>query len=339
MNEWPTFVRTGTPPCSRITSGTAREQIRLCRIVAPGLVRSVAAASTAVVVEPDSPAPVSSTTNTRSASPSNARPRSKPPATTRARTSRWLAGCNGSAGWFGNVPSSSRVHHLELDRLQPLEHRRDDEPAHPVGGVGDHTQRPQRRLIDERHDVVDERGEQVLFTTPTGSPPGAGAWPSSTAAAVALISANPESAPTGRAPPRQSLIPLYCGRVVRSGEDRAGAVELAGREVEQVRGRQPEVDDVDALGEHPAGEGVDELGSRRPHVPGDEDLVGSGEAGEGDPDGVGDVGVELIGHRAADVVRLDDLIESCIAAGQANGGSGARESFRRQLAIDLVAVP
>ena len=62
-----------------------------------------------------------------------------------------------------------RVHHLELDRLQPFEHRRDDEPAHPVGGVGDDTQRPQRRLIDERHDMVDERGEQITFPTLTGS--------------------------------------------------------------------------------------------------------------------------------------------------------------------------
>ena len=36
MNEWPTRVRTGVPPCSRMTSGTAFEQIRLCRMVAPG---------------------------------------------------------------------------------------------------------------------------------------------------------------------------------------------------------------------------------------------------------------------------------------------------------------
>ena len=107
MNECPTLVRTGLPPSSVTTSGTAFEQIRLCKIVAPGCCRSVAAASSAVVVEPLSPLPASSTTNTRSASPSKARPRSNPPATTRARRSRWLAGCSGSAGWFGNVPSSS----------------------------------------------------------------------------------------------------------------------------------------------------------------------------------------------------------------------------------------
>ena len=32
MYEWPTLVRTGMPPSSATTSGTAREQIRLCRI-------------------------------------------------------------------------------------------------------------------------------------------------------------------------------------------------------------------------------------------------------------------------------------------------------------------
>ena len=46
------MVRTGMPPCSRITSGTAREQIRLYSMVAPGSVRSTAAARSAVVVEP-----------------------------------------------------------------------------------------------------------------------------------------------------------------------------------------------------------------------------------------------------------------------------------------------
>jgi len=76
----------------------ALEQMRLCRIVAPGWARSVTADRIAVVVEPDRPVPVSSTTNTRSASPSNARPMSKPPDTTRALRSCWLAGCSGSAG-------------------------------------------------------------------------------------------------------------------------------------------------------------------------------------------------------------------------------------------------
>ena len=36
MNEWPTRVRTGLPPCSVMISGTAREVIRLWMIAAPG---------------------------------------------------------------------------------------------------------------------------------------------------------------------------------------------------------------------------------------------------------------------------------------------------------------
>ncbi len=39
---------------------------------------------------------------------------------------------------------------------------------------------------------------------------GSGPSPASTAVAMALMSAKPVSAPTGRAPDRQSLTPLYC---------------------------------------------------------------------------------------------------------------------------------
>ena len=48
-------------------SGTAREQIILCKIVAPGWVRNIAAANIAVVVLPEIPLPSSSTTKTLSA--------------------------------------------------------------------------------------------------------------------------------------------------------------------------------------------------------------------------------------------------------------------------------
>ena len=64
------------------------------------------------------------------------------------------------------------VHHLELDLRQALEHGRHDEPAHPVGRVGDDPQRPQRRRVDERQDVVDELGQQVGL--PAAPRPGGG---------------------------------------------------------------------------------------------------------------------------------------------------------------------
>ena len=79
-------------------------------------------------------------------------------------------------------------------------------------------------------------------------------------------------------------------------------------EVQEVGRRQTEVGDVDALGAHALGEGRGELHARSPHVAGHQDLGGAGEAGEGAPDGPAHVGVELVGHRATDVVGLEDLV-------------------------------
>ncbi|CAB4801666.1 unannotated protein [freshwater metagenome] len=67
-------------------------------MVAPGLLRNMLVAKIPVVVEPESPRPSSSVTNTRSASPSKAKPISNPPEETRACKSRWFAACKGSAG-------------------------------------------------------------------------------------------------------------------------------------------------------------------------------------------------------------------------------------------------
>ena len=92
---------------SMMTSGTAREQIRLCSTIWPGFFLSMTSATIAVVNEPDTSCPLSSTRNTRSASPSNARPTSAPVARTRACRSTRFSGWMGSAGWFGKVPSSS----------------------------------------------------------------------------------------------------------------------------------------------------------------------------------------------------------------------------------------
>ena len=50
--------------------------------------------------------------------------------------------------------------------------------------------------------------------------------------------------------------------------------------------------------------------SGRAHVAGHKHLGGGGVAGERDTEGAGDLGVELVGNRSSDVVRLDDLVES-----------------------------
>ena len=98
-------------------------------------------------------------------------------------------------------------------------------------------------------------------------------------------------------------------RVVGGGEHRPGRVEGAGGEVEHVGRTEAYVDDVEALTGHPRGEGVDEGGAGGAHVPGDEDPLGPvglrHEGGEGGTDGSTQVGVELLGRQAADVVRLE----------------------------------
>src|SRR5207237_686601 len=91
----------GLPPFSWMTSGTIQEQIRLWTIFAPGCFSSMERATSAVMSDPLTPSARSSTKNTRSASPSNARPMSAPCSCTARRRSFWLSGSMGSAGWFG----------------------------------------------------------------------------------------------------------------------------------------------------------------------------------------------------------------------------------------------
>src|SRR5207244_1918423 len=73
----------------------------------PGCFSSIAFATRAVVSEPETGWARSSTRNTRSASPSNARPTSARRSSTRACRSFRFSGWMGSAGWFGNEPSRS----------------------------------------------------------------------------------------------------------------------------------------------------------------------------------------------------------------------------------------
>ena len=102
-------------------------------------------ASSAVVVEPLRPLPVSSTTNTRSASPSKASPRSNDPDTHAGPQVALVGGLQRVGRMVGERAVELAVHHLELDHRQPLEHRRHDQAAHAVGGVGDDAQRADRR--------------------------------------------------------------------------------------------------------------------------------------------------------------------------------------------------
>ena len=70
----------------------------------------------------------------------------------------------------------------------------------------------------------------------------------------------------------------------------------------------------------PSEKARDELDARLAHVPGHEDLGGAGEAGHGAPDGEAHVRVELVGHRATHVVRLEDLVHPAHRATTIGGG-------------------
>ena len=168
MNEWPTRVRTGTPPFSAITSGTAREQIRLCRIVAPGWERSVTADRIAVVVEPGQSGAglvdhedAIGVAVERQADVEAAGHHAGPQVALVGRLQRVGRVVRERAVELG-------IHDLELEHAEAIEHGGDDEAAHPVGGVGDDPPRAQGVDVDERHDVVDEVGEQVLLAAPPG---------------------------------------------------------------------------------------------------------------------------------------------------------------------------
>ena len=223
--------------------------------------------------------------------------------TARCRSLRF-SGWIGSAGWFGNVPSSSPYEHGERER-QTLEHRGHDEPAHAVGGVGDDLQRLQRRRVDERAHVLAERLEQVdVLDLARDLAPRRDARRDHL---LDLLQAG-LLADRRRAGPAE-LDAVVLRRVVTRGEHRAGRVELAGREVDEVGRAQPDVGDVGA-GERRA---FDERGRerlrRRPHVVADDEVLRAGEVREGVADPAGERLVDLVGIDAADVVGLEDGVE------------------------------
>ena len=93
----------------------------------------------------------------------------------------------------------------DVDLRQPLEHGRQHRPRHPVGGVDDDAQRPDRVDVDEREHLVDEPGPDVERRDLTASVDGDRSRP----ARAGRTSSSPESPPTGSAPPRTIFIPVY----------------------------------------------------------------------------------------------------------------------------------
>ena len=237
------------PPCSRITSGTAREQIRLCRIVR-------ARARGPACRRRGSPwwsSPTGRGRSRRRRTRGRRRRRRRgrrrrPPATTRAWRSRWLAGWIGSAGWFGNVPSSS-PYMTSSSNGQALEHLGHDQAAHAVGGVGDDLAAgvSSDGSTNDTTWSANSSSRSTRRSRARGVAAGAGRSPSSTASAIALIVGQAGVGADRAGPGQAQLDAVVLGRVVRGGEHRARRVERPGGEVDEVGRHQAEVDDVDAL--------------------------------------------------------------------------------------------
>ncbi len=126
------------------------------------------------------------------------------------------------------------------------------------------------------------------------------------------ISASPVSWPTGEAPARHSLMPLYWAGLWLAVNIAPGQSRRAAREVERVGADQADADDVRALRRRTSAKASTSVGEDGPHVVTDDDPPpGRPErtATKAAPTSRARVRVELVGDDATDVVRLDDLAQ------------------------------
>ena len=186
-----------------------------------------------------------------------------------------------------------------------LEHLRHDEPAHAVRGVGHDRERTQHRGVDEGSHVVAERLEEVEVLDLARD-----LAARRDARRDHLLDLGEPGLLADRRRARAAQLDAVVLRgVVAGGEHRAGRVELAGREVDDVGGAEPDVGHVGA-GE---GRALDERGRerhrRRAHVVADDDLLRAREVGKRVADTAREVLVDLFGIQPAHVVGLENRVE------------------------------
>ena len=293
-------------------------------MVAPGSLASMPAASRAVVVEPDRPRPGLVDDEHAVGVAVEGQPDVEAARHHAGLEVELVGGLDGIGRVVRERAVELAVHHLELDLGQALEDLGHDEAAHAVGGVG--------------HDLAAGATASGSMNDTT--------WSAKSSSRSCVVSRPGRWRPAGRRavehgvgdgldvgqarvrahrprPGQAQLDAVVLRGVVRRGEHGARGVEAAGGEVDEVRRDQPEVDDVDALGHHAFGERGHELDTGRPHVAPDR---GSGrrpaKRAKATPRARAVVGVELIGHRAPDVVGLDDLIEEAHAGRHLSAGGG-----------------
>ena len=234
MNECPTRVRTGSPPCSRTISGTACEVIRLWMIVVPWPLASSRTATSAVIADGLTGSPRSSTTNTRSASPSNASPMSAPCSRTAACRSTRLAGSSGLASWLGKEPSSSKYSGT-ISRGSPERTTGTVCPPMPLpASTTTFSGRMPERSTSPCRCAAYPARTSLWVTSPT---------PLGLAVVAVALGPLADGGQPGVLPDRGGAGPAHLDavvlrRVVAGGEHRAGHVQRAGGEVQQVGGAQ-----------------------------------------------------------------------------------------------------
>ena len=246
---------------------------------------------------------MSSTKKQRSASPSQAMPRSAFSASTRATRSRRFSSSRGSAGWLGKVPSSSKYRRVVSSGSRSKIARAPTAPM-PFAVSSTSFSRGMRETSTKDR----QWSAYSSLSAATSSAPVGGASVGVAVGHEPLADlAEPLVARERERSAAHHLDPVPLLRVVRGGDDRAALEVVPGDVVVQHVGRDDaDVGDGGAPGAGSGHEAGGELGGRQPAVATDGDVSRAEVVDERAADAPEHLGVELLGVETPDVVGLED---------------------------------
>ncbi len=251
---------------------------------------------------PGTKSPVSSTKKQRSASPSNATPRSAPSSSVFATMNSRFSGSKRVGLVVREGPVGLEEVRARVDR-QALEDRRQHHAGHSVGRVDHDGERTDRLDVDEREHALDVRGPDVVRL----DRPRPRCRRRRLRGAVADLE-KPGLAADRQRPAPHDLQPGVLLRVVRGGDhDPAVQRELPDGEVDHLGPDEPEVEDVRAGRRGSLHHRCRHRRGRDAHVAADGDPFRLEVLDVRTADRPCAVLVELGGVDPADVVCLEDL--------------------------------